>query len=86
VVTPVLETSEQLSAQLLGTMTNWMKDDDMDSSNSNSYSNGSAASQGMIVDGALSLSALEISSNSNSHVWISQKAMQQSNYQLVGVN
>jgi SNF2 family DNA or RNA helicase len=85
----VLETAEQLSAQVLGAMTKWTRDDDDDGN-----SKGPAATQGMIVDGALSLSALEMSSNlDNSQVWISQKAMQQiipdvklSNYQLVGVN
>jgi hypothetical protein len=85
--TSVLETAEQLSAQVLGAMTNWT------SANGNDSSKGPAATQGMIVDGALSLSAIEMSSNSKSQVWISQDVMQQiipnvklSNYQLVGVN
>jgi hypothetical protein len=69
--TSVLETAEQLSALVLGAMTNWMRDDD------NNNSKGPAATQGMIVDGALSLSTLEMSCNSDSQVWISQNVMQQ---------
>ena len=82
----VLHTAEQLSAQVLRTMKEWV----------HSGSEGADAAAGMIVDGALSLGAVgnTASSNDNAkHQWISQETMKQacsgvtlSNYQLIGVN
>lgn len=86
--TSVLHTAEQLSAQVLRTMTSWIGEKD----------SSGAAPKGMIVNGALSLGSFhgaDAASNDDAscHKWISQETMRQacsgvklSNYQLIGVN
>ena len=93
----VLNTAEQLSAQVIQTMKEWMNNDDDDQDDHN---NSGKTPQGMIVDGAISLGSLggdhshhTTSTSSHNHQWISQDVMKQacsgvtlSNYQLIGVN
>jgi hypothetical protein len=62
--TSVLQTAEQLSAQVLRSMTCW----------GNANKDGSAP-QGMIVDGALSLSSLANNQTADTNTWISKEKM-----------
>ena len=83
--TSVLQTAEELSAQVIRNMKRWMAEKD---------SSGDAPN-GMIVDGALSLATLETlsSTSEDDHTWISHAEMLKivpdiklANYQLIGVN
>ena len=86
--TSVLHTAEQLSAQVLRTMTSWIGEKD----------SSGAAPKGMIVNGALSLGSFHRTDaasdgDASCHKWISQEIMREacsgvklSNYQLIGVN
>jgi len=96
--TSILETAEQLSAQVLKAMSGWSAQNDKDSSQQGS------TPQGIIVDGALSLSSSAaregresntsaVPSQNAQNRWISQAVMRKicpkvklSDYQLVGVN
>ena len=74
----ILETADELSAQILQTMAGWS----------------ATAVDGMIVDGALSLSKLSTTTTTASqHTWISAETMREllprvqlAEYQLIGVN
>ncbi|KAL3922843.1 MAG: hypothetical protein SGILL_001987, partial [Bacillariaceae sp.] len=93
----VLKTAEELSAQVVSTMSGWFGSDKGSGGVDSQGSQGSAI-QGIIVDGAVSLGSLAIDGssqqrNGTNHQWISQDEMQKacpdvklSDYQLVGVN
>lgn len=76
----ILETADELSAQILQTMAGWS----------------ASAADGMIVDGALSLSTLSsttTTTTASQHTWISAETMREilpqvqlAEYQLIGVN
>ena len=76
----ILATADELSAQILKTMAGWSD----------------SAADGMIVDGALSLSTLSsntVSTTTSKHTWISAETMREilpnvklADYQLIGVN
>jgi hypothetical protein len=80
--TSILEQANSLSAQILETLSRW----------SSSSSDGTAATMGLITNGALSLSTMA-QNNSKDHKWISAEVMASicpnitlAEYQLIGVN
>jgi hypothetical protein len=89
----VLQTAEQLSAQVVRTMSRWFG---AEKASDGSQGGDNGTIQGILVDGALSLGKLgDMSSgyNDTDHEWISKEEMEKacpdvtlSDYQLIGVN